>query len=160
MKYTVTHTFDVPLEKLLWAREERYKHLDKFPDLKNVQLLEEKKEGNKIFQKRKIDLAGSMPPVLASALQDPCLIEESVFYLDNNTHEFTLTPPGKENVVTIKGISHYKDLGDGKSQRTYEVEVKSKLMLVGPAIEIAIEGIHKHSLEKDTQSIKKFLNLT
>ncbi len=40
MKYTVSHKFEVPLAELLKAREERYNQLDKFPELKNVTLLE------------------------------------------------------------------------------------------------------------------------
>jgi hypothetical protein len=53
MKYTVTHKFNYSLFDLLRAREDRYKYLDKFPDLKNVTLLEERKEGKLIFQKEK-----------------------------------------------------------------------------------------------------------
>jgi hypothetical protein len=159
VKYSVVQKFEVPLDKLLHAREDRYKHLDQFPDLKNVSLLEEKREEGKIFQKRKIDLGASLPPILASALSEPCLLEDSVFYTDTNLHEFKLYPPGKENVVTITGKSEYRNAGEGSSERAYDVEVKSKLMFIAPAVEIAIEGIHKHSLEKDMASIRKFLGL-
>jgi len=57
MKYTVKHVFDYSLEEVLAARENRYKHLDKFPELQNVTLLEERREGDNIFQKRKVSLA-------------------------------------------------------------------------------------------------------
>ena len=70
MKYTVTHKFNYSLFDLLRAREDRYKYLDKFPDLKNVTLLEERKEGKLIFQKRKVSLASSLPPVLVPLLDD------------------------------------------------------------------------------------------
>lgn len=159
MKYKVTQKFEVSLEKLLQAREDRYKHLDKFPDLKNVSLIDEKKEGNQIIQKRKIDIGASMPPILASALSEPCLMEDSVFFTDTNTHEFKLYPPDKENVVTIKGVSVYRSIDENNSERVYDVEVKSRLLLIAPAVEMAIEGIHKHSLEKDMASIRKFLEL-
>jgi hypothetical protein len=159
VKYKVTQKFEVPLDKLLHAREDRYKHLDKFPDLKNVSLIEEKKEGNKIFQTRKIDLGASLPPILATALSEPCLMEDSTFFTDTLIHEFKLFPPDKENVVTIKGVSVYKKIDENNSERVYEVEVKSKLLFIAPAVELAIEGIHKHSLEKDMNSIRKFLNL-
>ena len=56
MNYKVTHTFNFPLSELLRAREDRYKNLDKFPDLRNVTLVEERKEGKNIFQKRKIGI--------------------------------------------------------------------------------------------------------
>lgn len=159
MKYKVTQKFEVPLDKLLHAREDRYKHLDKFPDLKNVSLLEERKEGNKIFQKRKIDLGASLPAILSAALSDPCLMEDSVFYMDTLTHEFKLFPPDKENVVTITGLSVYKSVDENHSERVYDVEVKSKLLFIAPAVEVAIEGIHRHSLEKDMSSIRKFLEI-
>ncbi|MEM7179644.1 MAG: DUF2505 family protein [Spirochaetota bacterium] len=157
MKYTVTHTFEYPLEKLLKAREDRYKHLDKFPDLKNITLLEEREEGEKIFQKRKISLAGSLPPVMATLLEEAALVEESYFYTATNTHEFKLFPPGNEKVVTIKGVSTYKSTSETTSERHYEVEVKSSVFLVSGLIEAAIEEIHKNSLKKDKNSIIKFI---
>ncbi|GBF51845.1 hypothetical protein LPTSP4_33830 [Leptospira ryugenii] len=158
MKYTVTHEFAVSLEKLLHAREERYKHLDQFPDLKNVTLLEEKKEGNIITQKRKVSLEGSMPVVLQAALSDLSLLEDSTFDTSTNTHVFKIAPPGKDNVFVIKGKSMYSSNG-ANSKRSYEVEVTSGLLFVSPIVEKAIEEIHKHSLEKDRKSIAKFLGL-
>ncbi|MCZ8154511.1 MAG: DUF2505 family protein [Leptospira sp.] len=158
MKYNVTHTFPVSLEKLLHAREERYQHLDQFPDLKNVTLLEEKKEGNIIIQKRKVSLEGSLPAVLSAALTDLSLVEESTFDTTTNTHIFKIAPPGKDNVFVIKGKSTYSGKGDS-SERSYDVEVSSGLLFVSPIVEKAIEEIHKHSLEKDRKSIAKFLGV-
>ncbi|HNF27481.1 MAG TPA: DUF2505 domain-containing protein, partial [Leptospiraceae bacterium] len=71
MKYTVKHTFNFPLKDVLAARENRYKHLDKFPDLQNVTMIEERQEAEKVFQKRKVSLAKSLPAVLQSFLKDP-----------------------------------------------------------------------------------------
>lgn len=158
MKYTVTHKFNYSLFDLLRAREDRYKYLDKFPDLKNVTLLEEKKEGNLIFQKRKVSLASSLPPVLVPLLEDASLLEESTFNTDTNTHDFKLFPPKNEKTITITGHSVYRTTSDGFSERVYNVEVKSGVMFIGGLVEAAIEGIHKHSLEKDKNSIQKFLD--
>lgn len=157
IKYTVTQTFDYPLAELLSAREDRYKYLDKFPDLKNVTLLEERNEGTKIFQKRSVSLARSLPQVLQPVLGDTGLMEESVFYTDTNTHEFIFYPPKNKSVVTIKGKSNYSSISESKSQRVYHCEVNSGVFMVGGLIEAAIEEIHKHSLEKDRNSILNFL---
>ena len=157
IKYTVTQTFEYPLSELLSAREDRYKYLDKFPDLQNVTLLEERKEGTKIFQKRKVSLAKSLPQVLQTLLSDTALIEESVFYTDLNTHEFVFFPPDNKNIVTINGKSTYSSISEKQSQRIYNCEVKSGVFLVSGVIEAAIEEIHKHSLEKDKNSILNFL---
>jgi hypothetical protein len=157
IKYTVTHVFEYPLAELLSAREDRYKYLDKFPDLQNVTLLDERVEGNKIFQKRSVSLAKSLPQVLQPLLGDTGLIEESVFYTDTNTHEFVFFPPNNKKVVTISGKSAYTVLSDKSSQRVYHCEVKSEVFLVSGLVEAAIEEIHKHSLEKDKNSILNFL---
>jgi hypothetical protein len=157
MKYTVKHVFNYSLAEVLAAREDRYKHLDKFPELQNVTLLEERKEGNNVFQKRKVSLAKSLPPVLQSLLKDPSLIEESVFHLDNNTHEFKFHPPDNEKVVKILGKSSYRAISETQCERVYEVEVKSEVFLVSGLVEVAIEEIHKHSLEKDKSSILNYL---
>ena len=159
MKYTVSHKFEAPLADLLKAREERYNQLDKFPELKNVTLLEEKKEGKKVFQKRKVSLGSSLPTVVATLLEDPSLIEESSFDLETNTHIFKLSPPNNEKIVTISGKSIYREVTPTASERVYDVEVKSEVFLVSPLIEAAIEEIHKHSLEKDKNSINQFLGL-
>jgi hypothetical protein len=160
MKYSIKQSFEVSLEKLLQAREDRYKHLDQFPDLKDVILLEERKEGKNIFQKRKVDFGSKIPAVLATALNDPCLMEESVFDTESHTHEFKMFPPGKESVVTIFGKSLYKSTGENSSERSYDVDIRSGVLFVSPLIEAAVEEIHKHSLEKDRQSIRKFLGLS
>jgi hypothetical protein len=157
MKYTVHHVFEFPLAELLSAREDRYKYLDKFPELKNVTLLDEKTEGTKVFQKRQVSLMSSLPAVLQPLLKDTGLIEESVFDHSNNTHEFTFTPPGNAKVFIIKGKSSYRSLSDKKSERVYEVEIKSEAFLVSGIIETAIKAIHEQSLEKDKVSILKFL---
>jgi hypothetical protein len=157
IKYTVTHTFEYSLPELLSAREDRYKYLDKFPDLQNVTLLEERKEGNKIFQKRSVSLASSLPQVLQPLLRDTGLIEESVFYTETNTHEFTFYPPSNKSIVTISGKSAYSSISDSQSQRIYQCEVKSGVFLISGVVEAAIEEIHKHSLEKDKNSILNFL---
>ena len=104
MKYTVTHKFNYSLFDLLRAREDRYKYLDKFPDLKNVTLLEEKKDGALIFQKRKVSLASSLPPVLVPLLDDASLLEESTFNTDTNTHDFKIFPPKNEKFLDIVSI--------------------------------------------------------
>ena len=157
MKYTVKHVFDYSLEEVLTAREDRYKHLDKFPDPQNVSLIEERKEGEKLYQTRKVSLAKSLPAVLQNVMKDASLIETSVFHTDTNTHDFTFAPPDGEKIVKIIGKSEYKSLGEKKCERVYHVEVKSQVFLVGGLVEAAIEEIHKHSLEKDKNSILNFL---
>ncbi|PJZ70784.1 DUF2505 domain-containing protein [Leptospira perolatii] len=156
-QYKVVQTFPVPLQDLLKAREDRYKYLDQFPELKNVELLEERKDGNQVFQKRKVKLAESLPKVVAAVLSDPSLLENSVFDLSTNTHEFTIAPPGNDSIVTIKGKSIYKSLGPNESERSYDVQVTSGVFLMGSVIETVIEEIHRHSLEKDKNSISEFL---
>lgn len=159
VKYSVTHTFEVPLEDLLKAREDRYKNLDKFPDLKNIEMLEEKKVGDILHQKRKVHLGASMPQVLATALGDPSLMEESTFDLKSLVHEFRMYPPNKENVVQIRGKSLYATLSPKESKRSYDIEIKSEVLFVSGLIEKAVEEIHRHTLEKDKASLRKFLNL-
>ncbi|MCB1192495.1 MAG: DUF2505 family protein [Leptospiraceae bacterium] len=158
MNYKVTHTFNFPLSELLRAREDRYKNLDKFPDLRNVTLVEERKEGKNIFQKRKIGMSANLPPVLSAMLEEAVLIEESVFDTETNTHSFKLFPPGNEKIVMIKGNSVYKAISDTSSERVYDVNIKSEVFLVSGVIETTIESFHKLSLEKDKNSILKFLS--
>ena len=67
-KIKVQQEFDCPLDVLLRAREERYKHLDKFPELKNVHIVSEERVDHILKQKRNISIADSMPPIIGSLL--------------------------------------------------------------------------------------------
>ncbi len=158
----IVQEFEVPLEVLLKARMERYKHLDKFPELKNVNLVEEKQEGNQIYQVRHISIGASMPPILVQVLPRGAdtLIEESIFYTDTHIHKFKVVPSGgNENLFIIEGESIYEKKNDSHSQRKYKIHITSKVLFLGAAVEMAIAEIYTNSLKKDRESIEHFIEL-
>lgn len=158
----ITQEFSVPLELLLKARQERYKHLDKFPELKNVKIIEDKQEGNKLFQVRHISIGTSIPPILSQILPkgSDTLIEESVFYLDENKHTFKVVPSGNnENLFLIQGESLYEKVNENTSKRKYHIQITSKVLFLGPAVEVAISEIYSNSLKKDMESIQHFIEM-
>ncbi|MFN3603472.1 MAG: DUF2505 family protein [Leptonema sp. (in: bacteria)] len=158
----ITQEFPVPLETLLKARQERYKHLDKFPELKNVKVIEDRQEGNQLVQIRHISIGASVPPVLAQILPkgSDTLVEESVFYLDSNKHNFKVVPSGNnESLFVIQGESFYEKLNETSSVRKYKIQITSKVLFLGPAVEIAIAEIYSNSLKKDMDSIKHFIEM-
>ncbi len=161
MKIKVEQEFDYPLDTLLRAREERYKHLDKFPELKNVTVVEEKHEGDVLRQVRHISIAESMPAALATIMPADAakLIESSEFKGSENLHTFEVTPGGGLDIFKITGVSHYYPLGETRSGRNYEIEIKSKVFLAGPMIEGAIADVYRRNLEKDKSSIAHFIQM-
>jgi len=157
----LTQEFSVPLAMLLRAREERYKHLDKFPELKNVSVVEEVKQDNNLHQVRHISIAESMPAVLASILPADAdtLIETSDFHLDTNKHIFKVVPGGKgQPLFVIEGESEYRAKGE-HSERSYVIQISSSAFLVSGVVEAAIAEIYSHSLEKDFTSIQNFITM-
>jgi hypothetical protein len=161
-KINIEQTFDHPLDVLLSARQERYKHLDKFPELKNVQIVSETTEGHILKQVRNISLADAMPAVLQTVLPSGAnmLVEESEFDDTTNTHTFKVTPGGGlDNIFMVKGVSRYFASGDSKSTRTYDIEVTSKVLFVGGVVETAIGDVYRHNLEKDKSSIEHFIQM-
>lgn len=161
MKIKVEQEFDYPLETLLRAREERYKHLDKFPELKNVSVVEEERSGDVLRQVRHISIAESMPAGLASVMPADAakLVESSEFKESENLHTFEVKPGGGLDIFKITGVSRYYTLDAGRSGRNYEIEIKSKVFLAGPMIEGAIADVYKKNLEKDKASIAHFIEL-
>jgi len=151
--------FDHPLQTLLLAREERYKHLDKFPELKNVKTVSEKKEGNILFQERHISIGEALPQVILTLIPSGnlVLIEKSEFHEDTNTHIFHVIPQGMENIFEIKGVSRYSSISESRSQRDYGVDITSQAFLVGAFVEGAIAEVYHSNLEKDKHSIINFL---
>lgn len=161
-KIQVEQTFDHPLATVLRAREERYKHLDKFPELKNVHIVSEVREGHILKQVRNISLADSMPAVLQTVLPSGAnvLVEESEFDDRDNVHTFKVTPGGGlDNIFTVKGVSKYFAAGDSKATRTYDIEIVSKVLFVGAVVETAIGDMYKHQLDKDKASVENFINI-
>jgi len=161
-KISVEQTFEHPIQSLLRAREERYKHLDKFPELKNVQIISENREGHILKQVRHVSLADSMPAVLATVLPTGAnmLVEESEFDDTTNTHTFSVSPGGGlDNIFCVKGISKYFSAGDHKSTRTYDIEITSKVLFVGGVVEVAIGDVYRHQLDKDRASIENFIKI-
>lgn len=160
-KINVEQVFEHSLPTLLRAREERYKHLDKFPELKNVQVVSESREGHILKQVRNISLADAMPAVLQTVLPAGAnvLVEESEFDDTTNTHTFKVTPGGgMDNIFAVKGVSKYFAKGN-QSARTYDIEITSKVLFVGGVVEAAIGDVYKHNLDKDKLSIENFIKV-
>lgn len=158
----ITQEFNVPLNTLLEARIQRYKHLDKFPELKNVKIMEEKQDGDVLYQVRHISIAANIPPILVQILPKGAdtLVEESLFYLNTNIHKFKVVPSGgNDQLFLIEGESIYEAKDDNSSQRKYKINITSKVLFIGGAVETAIAEIYSNSLKKDQESIKHFIEL-
>ncbi|MDH5655554.1 MAG: DUF2505 domain-containing protein [Spirochaetia bacterium] len=162
-KITVKQEFDAGLKDLLRAREERYTHLDKFPELKNIHILSEEKDGKLLRQKREIVLTDSLPAAITPFLKSGgiTLIENSEFNEEENLHTFTVEPGSgmDSSFFKIKGISRYYSLDESRSCRDYEIEIESSAFLVGAVVETAIGEIYHHNLEKDKKSISNFIQM-
>ena len=159
-KVSIRQEFDYPLATLLEAREERYKHLDKFPELKNVHIIEEHREGNRLKQTRHIDLGEALPQAISVLLPHDAkiMVETSEFNEESHEHTFKVTPGGGfDNIFTIQGVSRYHSLDDGRSARDYEIEITSKALFVGLMVESAIADVYGKNIEKDRVSILNFI---
>lgn len=161
-KISIEQTFAHPLETLLQAREERYKHLDKFPELKNVSIESEENIGNILKQVRHIHLGSSLPAVLVPILPRGAdtLVETSEFDHTTNQHTFHVIPDGgNERIFAINGVSHYYKQEDGNSARNYEITIESKAFLVSGLVESTIGEIYLSNLKKDQNSIEHFIRI-
>lgn len=161
-KVQIRQDFDVPLETLLRARQERYNHLDKFPELKNVHIESESREGDILKQERHIAIGESMPSVVATLLPSGAdtLVERSTFVESTHVHEFTVIPGGNlEHIFKIEGVSRYFETDEGRSARDYDINIKSGAFLVSGLVEAAIADIYSNNLEKDKKSITHFIEL-
>lgn len=158
----IVQEFKHPLQVLLQAREERYKHLDKFPELKNVEIISEETIGEELKQVRHIHLGSSLPTVLIPLLPkgSDTLIESSVFNHTTNTHDFKVIPDGNnESIFAIEGKSRYYEVNPNESARDYQIKIKSKALFVSMLVESAISEIYTQNLKKDQQSIENFIKI-
>lgn len=160
MRFTLEQEFDFPLDKLLRAREDRVKHLDEFPDFEHVHIEEDVTEGKIRRVRRAISMSAKLPAAVQSVMPSLSNMEEvSTFDLDEHVHEFVMNPRGRDDVFQMKGVSKYGELPEGRSYRSYEIEVTSRMFLVGPLVERAIANIHQNNLVKDKASLEKFIRL-
>ncbi|MCS7205091.1 MAG: DUF2505 family protein [Leptospiraceae bacterium] len=158
----IEQEFPVPLELLLKARQERYDHLDKFPELKNVKIIKEEKDNHKLFQVRHISIGTNLPSVLVQVLPKGAdtLVEESEFDFETNVHKFKVVPFGNlDHLFLIEGESIYEKKDENHSKRKYRIQITSKVFLLGAAIEAAIAEIYTNSLKKDQESINHFIEM-
>lgn len=158
----ITQEFTVGLDMLLKARQERYKHLDKFPELKNVTIVKEEESEGKLHQVRHISIAESMPAVLATILPAGAdtLVETSDFEHSTNRHIFKVVPSGSGTpLFVIQGESEYRSKTESSSERSYVIKITSTAFLVSAVVEAAIAEIYSHSLEKDFKSIQHFIEM-
>ncbi len=161
-KIQVKQEFDVPLQKLLDARQERYKHLDKFPELKNVHIEEETREGDTLKQVRHIAISESLPQVVATLLPSGAdtLVETSTFLETTHIHNFRVVPGGDlDHLFVIEGESKYYELDGNRAARDYDIKVTSKAFLVSGLVESAIADVYAKQLEKDKKSILNFIEV-
>jgi len=161
-KISIDQHFDYPLAVLLRAREERYRQLDKFPELKNVTTIKEEREGNILKQIRHISIADSMPVVLTTLLPagSTVLVEDSEFNSESNVHTFRVVPGGNlDSIFTVTGVSKYYSIDDTHSGRNYEIEIRSQALFVSMLIEGAIADLYHRNLDKDQASILHFISM-
>lgn len=142
------------------AREDRYKHSERFPELKNIKIIKQTWEGDLHKQERHLSILGGLPAVLQALMPggDTVLVEKSVFDNGSNRHTFQITPSGMTaQLFTIDGISNYFSLDAGNSARNYEIKIHSGVFLAGGIIESALAELYQQNSEKDKNSILEFI---
>ena len=158
------HVFDAPLEKVNEAREKRFEHPDKFPDLKKVKVLEEKKEGKILKKKQYIEISSAIPKQARKFLPVDVLncIDESVYDLEKNTHHWSVTSAKHKKIFKIDGDSEYVEFeedGRVKTKREYKISIKVNIPLFAKVAEQAILTTYVKNMKKDCESIKKMLRM-
>jgi hypothetical protein len=164
MKYKAEFIFDAP-EAMVWeAREKRFEHPERFPELQKQELMDRKEDGDVIKQKRKIELSASVPKALRTVLPAEMLkcIDESVYDRSKGTHHFVVKPNFKTDVFTCKGFSKYEEFEEGgkvKTKRYLELDVIVKVPIVGrKAEEVILDGYKKNVL-RDNDSITEMVEM-
>lgn len=162
MKFSLKQDFPYSLEKVLEARDKRWDNLDKFPELKNQQLLEEKTEDDILHQKRRLDFGTQVPSIVKTALPNGMLelIEDSQFNTQSKVHSFTVYPKGMEKKFMIKGKTNYVAVDDQSSRREYEIEIKVNVPVIGGTIESQVAKQYKNSIIKDHKKLMDFIKET
>ena len=164
MKYKGEFIFDATFDQVWDARERRFENPDKFPELQKQELLERQEEGKLIRQKRKIELAASVPKALRAVLPDEMMkcIDMSEYDMEAGTHKFVVKPNFKTKVFKCWGLSRYTEFEEGgqtKTRRELELNVEVKVPVVGKQAEkVVLEG-YKKNVDRDNESIREMLTL-
>ena len=158
MKYTAEFEFDATADVVWEAREKRFEHPERFPELQKQELIDRKEEGDIIKQKRKIELSASIPKALRTILPSEMMkcIDESVYDMKKGTHHFVVKPNFKSDVFVCKGYSKYTET-NGKTKRYIELEVKVKVPIVGKMAEEVILESYKKNVLRDNESMKEMI---
>lgn len=164
MKMKAEYIFDGPTDMVWEAREKRFENPEKFPELQKHVELDRKEEGDKIYSKREIELASSVPKALQAVLKPDMLkcVDNSVYDLKEGTHKWDIKPKFKTSAFTCTGWSKYTDFeenGEKKTKREIVLEVKVKMPVVGKMAEQFILDAYKKNLKKDNDTIQKMIRM-
>ncbi|HOO55511.1 MAG TPA: DUF2505 family protein [bacterium] len=164
MKFKANYVLDGTISQVWEAREKRFENPEQFPELQKHEEIERKEEGNRIHSKRIVELSASIPKALQKVLSPEMLncTDESIYDMDTNVHEWTITPNFKTKVFTCTGYSKYNEIekdGETKTKREVVLEVKVDIPIVGKMAEQVILDAYKKNLEKDNKTMSRMLKI-
>lgn len=164
MKYRKEIVLDGTFKQVWDAREKRFEHPEKFPEMKHQKVIEKREEGNKLFQKREIELSASIPKALQRVLSEEMMkcIDDSVYDLETGIHTWSVKSMTKNSIFKCTGYSKYTEFetgGETKTRRLLEIEVKVNLPVIGSLAEQVIMEAYKKSLMKDNESIAEMVKM-
>lgn len=162
MKFKMEHRFEWPVADIvqLLKNGEELCPMDELPNVSSRKIIEQRREGKKIFQRVEWCVHGQIPPI-AQKLVSPekmTFIERSVWDDDESAYRTKIEPHFFRNQLECSTISAWKDDGKGKTVRKFEGELKIKIPVIGPILEGTIVDYLKKNNDKNALIVKRFLN--
>ena len=160
MKFTTTHTFEWPAEKiigLLKAGEDLFP-MENLPNVNARKPLEQKRQGSKIFRKYEWCVHGQIPKIAQKMLRPEMLtfIEESVWDDDRCTFDSRILPHYFKNAITCESTSAWRESGAGVERRI-DSTVRVAIPIVGPVVEKAVVEAFRKNNDMSAGLIRKGL---
>ena len=157
----IEQTFDFPLEKLIEARVARYHHKKLWPEIEDSKIVDNKKIGNKVIEKRitRVSIAKNSPINRILKYNSVEIVENTIFDSDEKiyTLETKLKNPSLLIDITEKTVHReFDENGKIKNKRIIKIFATVRIPLLGIMIEKALLNEFAKRSAEDEKRILEF----
>lgn len=162
MKFNMKHYFDFPVEKVveLLKNGEDLCPMDKLPNVNDRKIIEQKRDGKKMYSTVEWCVHGQIPPV-AQKLVNPDMLtftEKTVWDDDQQSFTTKIIPHVLKNQLDCNTVSMWERDKNGKTVRTFRGDLTIKIPIIGPLLEKTVVDLLKKNNDKNAELVKEYLS--
>ena len=161
MKFQMEHKFDWPAEPIIeiLKRGEDLVPMEDLPNVSSRKVLEQRREGKKLYKTLEWNVHGQIPKVAQKILTPEMLTFKEVTVWDDDDCSFTteIVPRYMRDKFSCKTKSKWIPQGENRTLRKFGGNLSIKVPIIGQTVEKTIIGYLKKNNDQNADMVRKFL---